>query len=121
MKRRQFRAKFLTPDKRQGNDKRELVLPHCIMVKNKVAQVYKGRIRPLIFFPLAEKEFAKLMNLLKQSQGSLNRENYKSFLPYMLPLGFTKYLGDGYVALDIESLQNLRQEYQQKESSRRRY
>jgi hypothetical protein len=87
------------------------------MVKDKVAQYYKGRVRPLIFSPLSNDEFLVLFNSLKASKGALTRDNYETFLPFMLSLGYTKYRSLGYVALNIEENRKVKEEYERKNNN----
>ncbi|SOE24076.1 hypothetical protein SAMN06298216_4446 [Spirosomataceae bacterium TFI 002] len=122
MKHRLFDMTARVPDKVSNSQSISIEFSNCVMVKDKIAQYHKGRVRPLIFYPLSNDEFQKLFSCLKVSKGALTRENYETFLPYMLPLGYTKYMGLGYVALDIEENRKVQQEYERKykvNSSRR--
>ncbi len=59
---------------------------NCILIKGKVAQKIGDRFRPLLFLKRDSDIEATLLRLLIKSCGSLNKENYQQFLPYMLGL-----------------------------------
>ncbi|MFT7420994.1 MAG: hypothetical protein ACI9DJ_000304 [Algoriphagus sp.] len=56
-----------------------------LWVKGYLAQLHKGRIRP-IFVGLNLKERNTAFDLIKHDKAALNRENYKSLLPYMVEM-----------------------------------
>lgn len=120
MSHRLFQQLVRVPDYKYCNQSVSLNIPSHLLKKDKVAQYHKGHIRPLFFYPLTNDEFIYLLTLLKSSRGALARENYESFLPFMLPLEYIKNQGHGYVALDVKENRKVKVEFE-KRNKRSKY
>lgn len=60
-------------------------LENCFLVKGRIAQLYKWRIRP-IFANLTTSDQELVFKELKKSKGALTADNYQQLLPYMVKL-----------------------------------
>ncbi len=114
---RLFTAQITYPKTTSYGDTRACVkLPNCVMVKDKVAQLVKGKVVPLLFLPRTPDQQAFLDAELVKSDGALTRENYEYFMPFMLPLGLT---GREYMVLDLEENQKLQAIYEERNRNSR--
>lgn len=81
-------------------DERKIyIIENCVSVAGHVAQLYKGRLRP-ICAGLRPDEIKSVVAILRKSYGSVTPENYQQLLPYMAKLEVTDH---GRIIIDLES------------------
>ncbi|MGR3809574.1 hypothetical protein [Jiulongibacter sp. NS-SX5] len=75
------------------------IVENCVEIKGRLAQLHKGRLRPLCI-NLHTRQIDRVMAILRKSYGSVTPSNYLELLPYMAKLEINNR---GRVVVDLDS------------------